>query len=152
MCMQDTQAKPGTLMNMFPLATEVSIIDFELLPDGLLGITVEGQNLRRITRVWEEEDGLKVGESEIHQGWEPQELLSDQRGIAKQLEKLYQETESLSELGVTFEADNASWLCQRWIELLPMKPDDKQLLIEQPDCKAALAFLRKAIRATGVHS
>lgn len=149
MCMLDTEAKPDTLMNMYPLVTEVKLVDFELLEDGFLGITVEGVSLRRITRVWEEEDGLKVGLTELHQSWQPQELQQDQSIIAEQLLKLYQESDSLSELGLTFDRHNASWLCQRWIELLPMKPDDKQLLIEQPDCKAALAFLRKAIRATG---
>ena len=149
MCMLDTAAKPGTLMNMFPLVTLVRIVDFDPLPDGLLKIIVEGQSIRRLSRVWEESDGLKVGHSVPHEAWSPMALRKEQQGLSRQLQRLYLETDSLKELDLAFEESSASWLCQRWLELLPMNPDDKQLLIEQSDCKAALAFLSKVIRTHG---
>lgn len=147
MCMLDPQAKRDTLMNMFPLITRSRIVDFESMPDGLLGITVEGIELRRLTRIWQEFDGLKVGESEPVAPWARAELASDCLELATQLQRLYEENDTLKHLGLDFDDRNASWICQRWLELLPMKADDKQLLIEQPDCRAALAFLKQAIKA-----
>jgi Lon protease-like protein len=41
LCMLDPR-QPDALRNMYPIATRVRIIDFDLLPDGLLGITVLG--------------------------------------------------------------------------------------------------------------
>ena len=150
MCMMDPDAKPGTLVNMFPLITRVQIVDFDALPDGFLGITVAGVELRRLQRVWVEPDGLKVGESVSLIPWSRLDLSDADEAIAWQLKRLYQEHKQLRQLQLTFDEHNASWLCQRWLELLPLHPDDKQLLIEQPDCKAALAFLQQTIRPLGV--
>ncbi|GGA63545.1 ATP-dependent protease [Neiella marina] len=149
MCMLDVKAKPQTMMNMYPLATEVAIIDFDQLPDGMLGITVQGLRKRRLSRVWVEQDGLKVGETSVVPEWPKQGLSLTQHKIVDQLQRLYQDNESLQDLQLDFHDNDASWLCQRWLELLPMDPNDKQLLIEQPDCTAALAFLEQAIRTTG---
>lgn len=146
MCMLDSMAAPETFLNMYPLITRVHIADFNLLPGGILGITVEGMELRRLNRVWQEPDGLKVGESEVVVPWQPRALQDEHTILAQQLKRLYQETDSLRQLELTFNEQDASWLCLRWLELLPMKTDDKQLLIEQPDCTAALAFLGKAIK------
>lgn len=63
LCMLDPR-QPDALRNMYPIATRVRIIDFDLLPDGLLGITVLGVERVRITDLWQEEDGLRVGEVE----------------------------------------------------------------------------------------
>ncbi|MCM2678313.1 LON peptidase substrate-binding domain-containing protein [Echinimonas agarilytica] len=149
MCMLDASAKPDTLMNMFPLATEIEIVDFDALPDGLLGITVRGIRKRRLNRVWAEPDGLKVGFTEAVEDWHPVELPSELYELAEQLRMLYEENESLHKLALEFDEHNATWLCHRWLELLPLNPDDKQLLLEQPDCNAALAFLNQAIKKIG---
>ncbi|MBW8190049.1 LON peptidase substrate-binding domain-containing protein [Neiella marina] len=146
MCMLDTHAKPDTLMNMYPLITEVAIVDFDQLADGMLGITVQGLQKRRLQRVWVEHDGLKIGATETIADWPQQALSPEQCKIVERLQQLYHDNDSLQQLRLEFHNDDASWLCQRWLELLPMDPNDKQLLIEQPDCNAALAFLQQAIR------
>ena len=56
--------QPDTLRNMYPIATRVRIVDFDQLPDGLLGITVLGMERVRITDLWQEADGLRIGEVE----------------------------------------------------------------------------------------
>lgn len=146
MCMLDTKAKPNTLMNMYPLVTEVAIVDFDQLADGMLGITVQGLRKRRLTRVWTEHDGLKVGSAAAIADWPTQPLSVQQCKIVERLQQLYRDNDYLLELNPEFHSEDASWLCQRWLELLPMDPNDKQLLIEQPDCDAALAFLEQAIK------
>ncbi len=56
--------QPDALRNMYPIATRVRIVDFDQLPDGLLGITVLGMERVRITDLWQEADGLRIGEVE----------------------------------------------------------------------------------------
>ena len=63
LCMLDPR-QPDAMRNMYPIATRVRIIDFDLLPDGLLGITVLGVERVRIVDLWQEPDGLRVGEVE----------------------------------------------------------------------------------------
>lgn len=54
--------QPDALRNMLPIATRVTIIDFDRLPDGMLGITVQGMERVQIEDLWQEPDGLRIGE------------------------------------------------------------------------------------------
>ena len=46
--------------HIHPIGTAVTIVDFEQLKDGLLGITVAGQGLFKVQQI-NVEDGLRVG-------------------------------------------------------------------------------------------
>ena len=50
---------------IFPVVTLVQIIDFCQLNDGLLGITIEGIERRRIVRRWQEDDQLHIAETTV---------------------------------------------------------------------------------------
>ena len=41
--------------------------------------------------------------------------------------------------------DDAAWLCQRWLEILPMPIYEKQMLIAKQNSEAARQFLRRLI-------
>ncbi|HDQ5496254.1 TPA: ATP-dependent protease, partial [Vibrio cholerae] len=43
--------------------------------------------------------------------------------------------------------DDASWVCQRWLELLPLSKGQFDVLVGQRDCHAALAFLQRTIES-----
>ncbi|GAL07570.1 uncharacterized protein JCM19237_1510 [Photobacterium aphoticum] len=36
---------------------------------------------------------------------------------------------------------NLSWLCQRWLELLPVPASEKQALIQAPNCQNTYDYL-----------
>ena len=148
MCMLDPDVKAGTLVNMYPIVTEVDIIDFEQLSDGLLGITVQGVSKWRLSRVWADPDGLKMGTAAYLPDWPTVTNVKPEPYVGQQLRALLTNQQELRALKLEFQHDS-NWICQRWLELLPMDPNDKQLLIEQPDCQAAIAFLNKVIRITG---
>ena len=46
------------------IGTSARIIDFNLLQDGLLGITCRGERRFRVLRRWREADGLNMGDVE----------------------------------------------------------------------------------------
>jgi Lon protease-like protein len=51
----------------------------------------------------------------------------------------------LDELYPDKQFDDAAWLCQRWLEILPMPIYEKQMLIAKQNSEAARQFLRRLI-------
>ncbi|MGL5200585.1 MAG: LON peptidase substrate-binding domain-containing protein, partial [Aeromonas veronii] len=41
--------------------------------------------------------------------------------------------------------EDAAWLCQRWLEILPMPIYEKQMLIAKQNSEAARKFLHRLI-------
>lgn len=144
MCMVN-QRDGKALRNMFAIGTWVKVIDFEQLSDGLLGITVEGQACFALDRVWQEGDGLRFGTVRYRQPWPPLQLCPAASELRDHLGHLYRQHDHLARLYPEPLPDNASWICQRWLELLPLAAADKQYLLEQPDCRPALHFLERAL-------
>jgi len=95
--------------NIFPLGTFCKVIDFDVLDDGLLGLTIEGKHCVAITEIETEFDGLRIGECE------------------------------------TCKYDNAVWVINRWLELLPLGAEQKQHFLAQPECTKVLEYLSQLI-------
>src|SRR5579859_687368 len=53
------------------VGTTARIVDFNGLPDGLLGITCVGERKFTVAKRWQQEDGLHVGELELVAAEEP---------------------------------------------------------------------------------
>lgn len=144
MCMLNPRGA-GALHSMYAIGTWVQVIDFATLADGLLGITVEGQQCFRIEQLWQEQDGLRRGQVRYLPEWPPLPLVEPQQPLQQLLVRLYAEHEPLGRLYPTPLPADAAWLCQRWLELLPLAAADKQYLLDQPDCRPALAFLERTV-------
>ena len=127
MCMLNPRGA-GALHSMYAIGTWVQVIDFATLADGLLGITVEGQQCFRIEQLWQEQDGLRRGQVRYLPEWPPLPLVEPQQPLQQLLVRLYAEHEPLGRLYPTPLPADAAWLCQRWLELLPMQPALKQRL------------------------
>lgn len=146
MCMLNPRAT-GTLRNMYAIATWVKVVDFASLADGLLGITIEGLRCVRIEQLWQEPDGLRYGQISDCPAWPQQPLTATERPMQQQLARLYAEHEQLGRLYPAALPEDAAWLCQRWLELLPLAAADKQYLLAQPDCSPTLALLQQLLCA-----
>lgn len=145
MCMLNDSGHVEHNTHIHPIGTTVTIVDFEQLKDGLLGITVAGQGLFQVQDIQVQEDGLRVGHVQQLSGWPPQLLAADEQFLAAQLQEIYQ---AYPELAVPYSADNlshADWVCLRWLELLPISAGTKQELLQHDDCSAALTFLRDLV-------
>lgn len=110
---------------ILPLVCKVQIIDFEALPDGLLGITLSGVARYQIIERWQESDKLHVAAVSELADWPVHNLSSELKPLAISFARLLHEYPQLSELYPEPDLTDAAWLAGRWLELLPMQPSLK---------------------------
>ena len=130
------------------IGTEVRIVDFDRLPDGLLGITCRGQQRFRILRAWREADGLNMGEVEDLPPPQVTAIPTELRFLAEILERV------MPELGEDYAAlearyDDAQWVSCRLAEVLAMETFERQALLELDDPVARLQMLVAKVRGEG---
>ncbi len=147
MCMSNPRAG-RQIVNMHPIATLVDVIDFNTLDDGLLGVTVEGAQRVRIDAVEMQPDGLRIGAIEQLPDWPARPLTASDRPVASLLAELLAQHRALARLYPSPRLDDASWICMRWLELLPIAAADKQALLTAPDCELALRFVAQTLELT----
>ncbi|WP_288740035.1 LON peptidase substrate-binding domain-containing protein [uncultured Rheinheimera sp.] len=114
-----------------PEVTLVSIIDFEQLPDGLLGITVEGLGRYQIIKRWQEQDQLHVAELEPIRFWTAENTAIEHQPLWHKLQLVFKQYPELARLYPEPEHQNLCWLVSRWMELLPLTPHLKRQWLKQ---------------------
>jgi len=127
------------------VGTEVTIVDFDRLPDGLLGITCRGQRRFRVLRAWRAESGLNIGEVEDLVPPPPTPIPDELRWLAEILERV------MPELGADYAAlapdyTDASWVGGRLAEVLAMENVERQALLEIDDPVERLRHLVRHVR------
>ncbi len=119
------------------IGTSARVVDFDTLPDGLLGITCIGERRFRVMSRWQQSDGLNLAEIDFlpedarhplpaefaHLG----ELL---REVVPRLGGAYVHVEGLY--------DDASWVSNRWAEILPLTVAERLELLRLDDPLARL--------------
>jgi Lon protease-like protein len=130
-----------------PIGTHVKIIDFYTLDDGFLGIVVEGIERFTINEIQIESDGLKIASVKYISNWPDEILAEHDKRLADKLADIFEQHPELGDLYTAKEMDNASWLSQRWLELLPMSVTQKQQLLQHANCSTALQLLKEIISA-----
>jgi Lon protease-like protein len=128
---------------IFPVVTLVQIIDFCQLDDGLLGITIEGVERRRVVRRWQEEDQLHVAETEVIPHWPAVAASKEQQVLVPALKQIYQQNPELAALYPVPDWKNACWLAQRWLEVLTMPPQLKYQLLSADNAQPTLDVLQQ---------
>lgn len=113
-----------------PEVTLVSIVDFEQLPDGLLGITVEGLGRYQITKRWQEADQLHVAELASMPFWNAQNAMPELQ-LWQKLQLVFKQYPELASLYPEPDHQNLCWLVSRWMELLPLTPHLKRQWLKQ---------------------
>lgn len=140
-------AEVGDLASTAEIGTSARIVDFHQLPDGLLGISCQGERKFRVRSRSRQSDGLNVGEVEWLEPEEVSVLPEAHRHLGELLRKV------LPELGELYAAlpkhfDDASWVGSRLVEILPISLGDKQACLELDDPIARLERLSPLIRRT----
>jgi len=118
----------GAVGRMAPLGTHARLVDFDPLPDGLLGITCLGGERLRVLRHWQQPDGLNVGEVEFLAPAAPCALPDELAHLADLLREV------LPRLGRGYAHvpacyEDAGWVADRWAEVLPLEPHEKLALL-----------------------
>jgi len=127
------------------VGTLAKITDFESLEDGLLGISVTGLKKFRIKRVRVEYDGLRLARVEWLPNWDVANLDPQSESISKHLGDIYRQFPDLGDLYQQRFFDDASWVSQRWLEILPITNQQFDTLAQQPDCYQAVEFLKRTL-------
>jgi Lon protease-like protein len=138
-------AEVGAVASLATVGCSARIIDFEKLPDGLLGLLCRGEQRFRLLRHSTQADGLHVGEVE----WYPivpatlvaaahQPLVTILRRVIPKLGKLTAH--------LTPDYDNADWVSNRFAEFLPLDTAVRQRLLEMDDPSERLLAITPMIK------
>jgi uncharacterized protein len=138
-------AEAGPVSAIATTGTTARLVDFEALPDGLLGVVCVGERRFRALRHWSEDDGLNVAEIE----YLAEALPCPLPGALGHLGELLREL--LPRIGTDYthvEAryEDAGWVSNRWAEILPLAASEKLGLLELDD---PLARLERVARWAG---
>ncbi|KLV04711.1 Lon protease [Photobacterium aquae] len=128
--------------HFYQIGTRVTVEDFDASPtDGSLIVTVAGHESFRIDNLNEDENGLLTAEYEAIQPWPETKVNCDQQILAEKLKLMFKKHPELNGMHHHKQFDNLSWLCQRWLELLPLPASEKQLLLSAPNCMDTYDYL-----------
>jgi Lon protease-like protein len=129
---------------------EARIIDFSALPDGLLGVTVQGGCRFRIARTQVRDDGLIVAEVERLAPTPAIAVRPEHQLLAGLLERILERAGAPHNRAEKPSFDNAEWLAWRLAEWLPLSYAVKQALLQEDDPHARLQALVEAISVGAV--
>ena len=129
-------ATTGQKLDIHRVGTFCEVVDWNQLPNGLLGITAEGRSTFRIVESWREPDNLckavvtfrqmdSVDAESVEVGEEFIEYVELLRGLAKH--------PAIEELKLDMRFENLREVAWRLSELLPIGNKEKQALLELID-------------------
>ena len=126
------------------IGTLARVSDWYQGSDGLLGVTAIGEQRFRVISSFREASGLNVGSIEILPD-EPAVPLPEEYcsmpdilgGVLDDLGRLYESLER--------HMDDAVWVTSRFVEILPMDLEQKQLCLEQSDPAERLRVVQKLL-------
>ncbi|MCW8331692.1 LON peptidase substrate-binding domain-containing protein [Photobacterium sp. SDRW27] len=145
-CMFD-EAEHGH--HFFHIGTRVTVEDFDISAyDGSLIATVYGHENFRINALEQSDDGIFCGEYEAIPRWPEIKIRNDQRILAEKLQQMFNKHPELNKLHHEKEFNNLSWLCQRWLEILPVPACEKQALLNAPNCLDTYDYLMSIMQKT----
>jgi Lon protease-like protein len=138
----------GPVASAADVGTAARIIDFDQMPDGLLGIVCSGEQKFRVESRRVQPDGLNVGTVTWLPMDAPASLPSEYTHLGQLLRKV------LPRLGDVYgmlpvRYDDAGWVGSRLVEILPLNLADKQACLELDDPVARLERVAPFIRTTG---
>ena len=126
--------------------TYVEIIDFNNLPNGLLGITVKSENKVNISNICQLEDGLHVADAkpEIDPEVDDQAILAEYPEISNILTQLMKHPR-ISDLQIKVDFSSADSVAYNLAGLIPLSSFEKQNLLEAFDASQRMGILAKYI-------
>lgn len=144
-CMFNNRANEADNEHILAIGTLVDIIDFEPLEEGLLGITVKGEELFQVQHVETHSDGLRTGICELLPV--PKCVVEDAiiEHLAHNLKQLFEKYPEVGSLYDKPQFDDPLWLLYRWMELLPLNAEQKQYWIHPENLHEAFLYLNDLI-------
>ena len=117
-----------TNLDLGDYGTMATIVDWDQLPNGLLGITIEGAERFHIEKVWREDSGLNMARVDIEPSPDVVEIPEEGRSMIDVLAGLQRHPE-VRRLGLTVDTGNAWNICHVLTQLLPIDNSVKYELL-----------------------
>ena len=114
---------------IFDVGTEATIIDFNQLEAGMLGILARGGRKFRVVETWELKNHLLMGRVE-RLPEEPSGLSTNAHGPLLEILRALVRHPMIEKLNLDIDYDDARSVSWRLAELLPIEPEVKQGLLE----------------------
>lgn len=130
----------------YPIGTLVHIIDFETLADGMLGISIEGKQRFTLGESSVESDGLRRGQIRLIDNWQAAAIDDNERYLSDMLQNMLKEYPKHQQQYQAAQFDDIAWVCQRWLEILPIPTAKKYTCINSPDHHLTLDLLRTVVK------
>ncbi|HEX7237878.1 MAG TPA: LON peptidase substrate-binding domain-containing protein [Gammaproteobacteria bacterium] len=127
----------------YDCGTAAEIVDWHQEPGGMLGILAAGREPFRLLASRREPDGLYVGSVAWLDSVPPQTLAPEHEPLVELLKRLIEPLAMYR--GAAPPYDDAGWVGGRLVELLPLKLELKQSLLETRDPVARLDRLAAAL-------
>ncbi len=125
-----------------PIGTRVRISDWSSGTDGLLTIMITGYQCIRLISFEANKDNLLIGQVEAVPIECPVVLDEDFRPLADKLDYMLGQLSGFVDLGEK-KLDDAVWVSNRLIELLPMPGQDKMILLQMQCANDRLRILQQ---------
>ncbi len=139
-CLIREGEEAGQVADFFPMGTYVKIIDWDQMDDGLLGITVKGEQRFRVEQTEIQPDKLCLGEVTLLD--EDDELLPvSYKGFSDLLKEIANRYE-LPFMDEPERFEEASWVSDRLAELLPFEITAKQSLLELDNALSRFDYIQ----------
>lgn len=124
--------KPGASTRFVEVGVSACIVDWDALPNGLLGVVVEGQRRFTVQGSRQRDDGLWLADVKF---WplEPYIALPDDHGDWSTLLQQLAEHPHVKRLGVQVETGDASLLSNQLAQLLPIAELERYQLLTLHD-------------------
>ena len=143
-CMVSNKSSQQRIYN---IGTRVTIEDFNSNPSNhLIKLNIYGQELFKLTTLEQCDDDIIWGKCQQLPQWPTQIIATEQQLLAIRLKIMFNKHPDLKRLHCQHEFNNLSWLCQRWLEILPVPTQEKQILLNRPDCLHACDYLMSMIQ------
>ena len=122
----------GDAAKVYPVGTLGQITYWHKRPDGLLGVTLRGEQRFHIVEQWVEADQLLVAEVELLPNDPPQATSEEHQGLVAMLKRILGELDH-PYTNLPKQYDDAGWVSARLVELLPLEYSHKQRLLQEND-------------------
>ncbi|GAC15887.1 LON peptidase substrate-binding domain-containing protein [Aliiglaciecola lipolytica] len=144
-CMLNTMGNKEKNQHIYPIGTYVTVEDFNLLEDGLLGITIRAHYCVHVDSIVTEKDQLRVGHCKRLEIWSSDPITTETTIIDTKLKEVFDKYPEVNALYPNADFTNPVWVIYRWLELLPVNAEQKQSFLQQKNCLPALEFLSQLV-------
>ncbi|MDH5393935.1 MAG: LON peptidase substrate-binding domain-containing protein [Gammaproteobacteria bacterium] len=141
---QETGKRP----EIYDVGTYADIVDWELLPSGLLGITVEGRHRVKLSDICEQKDKLLTATIETIDAEKNASVPDGYKHLVDTLKSI-KSNPVIQNLNLNIDYNSASDVSCRLSELLPFNIEDKQSLLELHDPLERLARVQAILDIMG---